>query len=107
MTTTNPINADALAARQSVSHLPQVQRIAVLQIAIRMEQEDLAAKREALRVELAEIEDAMAKPKRTRAPRSSKAAKPEQTPEEQLGAAFLALATPRTVDELANPRRRR
>jgi len=101
MTTTNPINADALAARQSVSHLPQVQRIAVLQIAIRMEQEDLVAKLEALRVELAEIEDAMAKPKRERAPRAPKAAKPEQTAEEQLGAAFLALATPRTVDELA------
>ena len=54
------VHTATLAARDSVAHLPPVQRIAILQHAIRLEQDELASKRDALRVELAEIDDAMA-----------------------------------------------
>lgn len=95
------IRTAAGAAREAVENLTPSERVTALAHALELERNALAEERDSLRARLADLEAAMGKPKRTRAPRAPKAAKPEQTAEEQLGAAFLALATPRTVDELA------
>lgn len=95
------IRSAADEARESVASLTPTERITALEHALEIERAALVEERDSLRARLADIESAMGAPKAKRAPREPRADKPEQTAEEQLGGAFLALATPRTVDELA------
>lgn len=95
------IRSAADEARESVASLTPTERVTALEHALSVERNALVEERDSLRARLADLEAAMGKPKRERAPRGPKVEQPEQTAEEQLGAAFLALATPRTVDELA------
>ena len=93
------IRTAAGAAREAVENLTPSERVTALAHALDLERNALAEERDSLRARLADLEAAMGKPKRTRAPRQPKGEK--IAPADVRTMALDALDQPRTVDEVA------
>jgi len=93
------IRTAAGAAREAVESLTPSERVTALAHALELERNALAEERDSLRARLADLEAAMGKPKRTRAPRQPKGEK--IAPADVRTMALDALDQPRTVDEVA------
>lgn len=92
------IRTAAGAAREAVESLTPTERATALAHALELERNALAEERDSLRARLADLEAAMGRPKRTRAPRQ-----PSEsiTTSDLRTLALSALDQPRTVDEVA------
>lgn len=93
------IRTAAGAAREAVESLAPTERVTALAHALELERNALAAERDSLRARLADLDAAMGKPKRQRAPRQPSSGSISSTDLRTL--ALAALDQPRTVDEVA------
>lgn len=93
------IRTAAGAAREAVESLDPTERVTALAHALELERNALAEERDSLRARLADLDAAMGKPKRTRAPRQPKGER--IAPADVRTVALSALDQPRTVDEVA------
>jgi len=93
------IRTAAGAAREAVENLTPSERVTALAHALDLERNALAEERDSLRARLADLEAAMGRPKRTRAPRQPASGSIAVSDLRTL--ALGALDQPRTVDEVA------
>lgn len=93
------IRTAAGAAREAVESLTPTERVTALAHALELERNALAEERDSLRARLADLEAAMGKPKRQRAPQQPSSGSISSTDLRTL--ALSALDQPRTVDEVA------